>query len=638
MDQSIEISRKAVSLCKLVLRMTTHAGSGHPSSSLSLAHIVTVLMYKIMRYDTQNPWNPANDRLILSEGHAVPIIYAAYADLNGVYGNNPQQKHILTPVDLDTLRQINSPLDGHPNPSAGFPFFDCATGSLGLGLSCACGLAIGSRMQNIKRRLYVLIGDGESREGQIWEACDFIIDYNLFEVIPIFNCNGLGQTGLVSKQQSPTVLANKLNAFGFHIQTINGHNPSEILTCLQKASLSLKPTAIIANTIKGWGVKSLQNESSHGKPIKAADLKISISQLDSILSPSETSITSNHKMTPAKPEIVPNTHHTTGKLKDPDFTSLLKNDPYLDMLNRGLMSTRRAYGLALRELALIDSRIVCLDGDVNNSTFSSYFAESNPDRFIECRIAEQNMMSVASGLSACGYIPFVSSFAKFVTRAYDQLELAIISKANIKICASHTGANIASDGPSQMGLADFGYMRTLSTAKTDDGDPLVVIFNPSCAVAAYKCLQLMVDQTGVCYLRTIRQDLPIIYQPDELFEIGGVKTLREGTDVAIMATGYMVHPCRKIVEDLTEAGISASLYDCYSIPVNPSHILNAACKNNGKIITVEDNYGNALGSEIMSALSTDPSIHAVVKQLYVNKIPKSGITAEDVLDFVGMGV
>jgi len=234
MDSYQEISNKAIFLCKLVLKMTTHAGSGHPSSSLSIAHIITALMYKIMKYDLNDPWNPANDRLVLSEGHAVPLVYAAYADLNGVWGVDQNKKQVLTIDDLFSLRQINSPLDGHPNPSTGFPFFDCATGSLGQGLSCACGLAISARAQGIKKKVYVIIGDGESREGQIWEACDFIIDHGLTEVIPVFNCNGLGQTGSVSKQQSPQNLASKLKAFGFDIRNIDGHNPVEILESFQK--------------------------------------------------------------------------------------------------------------------------------------------------------------------------------------------------------------------------------------------------------------------------------------------------------------------------------------------------------------------------------------------------------------------
>lgn len=636
MDYSTEISKKALTLAKLVLKMTTRAGSGHPSTSLSLVHIITTLMYNVMRYDPQNPWNIANDRLVLSEGHAVPIIYAAYADLQGVYGNSPSNRHILTIDDLDTLRQINSPLDGHPNPSSGFPFFDCATGSLGQGLSCAAGLALAAKKQNIPKRIFCIIGDGESREGQIWEACDFIIDYNLHTVIPIFNCNGLGQTGPVSNQQSTNKLAEKLNAFGFTTHNTDGHNPEEIQKCLKIACKATHPHAIIAKTTKGWGVPALQHETQHGKPLKENMLQECMQQLES--SQPTISVTHDHRIHPPRPEKISTEPVKISRLQNPDFPALLKDSPYLEVYNRGLMSTRRAYGLALKDLAAIDHRIIALDADVSNSTFSQYMAQAFPERFIECGIAEQNMISLACGLSAGGYIPFVSSFAKFLVRGYDQLELAAISKANIKLCGSHSGANIAADGPSQMGLTDLGYMRTLSTAKTDTDEPMVTIFNPCCAVAAYKCVGLMAELPGICYLRTIRMDLPIIYSPEETFEPGGLKTLKEGTDIAIMASGYMVHPCKKVIEDLAEAGISASLYDCYSIPVDEAAVKEAALRNQGKIVTVEDNYGNGLGSEISSVVNQDPSIDAVVKQLHVKRIPKSGISAEDVFDFAGIGI
>ena len=637
MDQSQEIARKAVALSKLVLRMTTHAGSGHPSSSLSLVHLVTALMYRIMKYDPQDPWNPSNDRLVLSEGHAVPIIYAAYADLQGAYGTNFQQKQTLTIEDLDSLRQINSPLDGHPNPSTGFAFFDCATGSLGQGLSCGCGLALAARLNNIQKHIYVIIGDSESSEGQIWEACDFLINNNLFEVTPIFNCNGLGQTGPVSPQQSIEKICEKLKAFGFRIQLIDGHDPTSVLRCLHRASKAVQPCAVVAKTVKGWGISELQSGNSHGKPLKAHKLGEAITQLDTALNGLST-VTQNHRMRPPRPPHVDVPHKNQGKLSDPDFHSLLINDPYLETFKKGLMSTRRAFGLALREIARVDDRILGLDGEVSNSTFTNYLAEAFPEKFIQCYIAEQNMISMSSGLSAGGFIPFVSSFAKFLVRGYDQLELALISGANIKLCGSHSGVNIAADGPSQMGLSDMGFMRTLSTAKNRNDEPLVTIFNPCCAVSAYKCIQLMADYNGVCYLRTIRQDLPLIYSPEEPFETGGAKLLCEGKDVAVMASGYMVHACRKVIEELSEAGVSASLYDCYSIPINPQIITEAAVNNKGKIVTVEDNYGNGLGSEITSIISADPAINAVVKQLYARRLPKSGITAEDVLDFVGMGI
>lgn len=639
MNFSYQVQKKVNSLSKLVLAMTSNAGSGHPSSSLSLIHIITVLMYKIMYYDPSNPWNQASDRLILSEGHAVPIVYAAYADLHGVYGTSEENKKVLTINDLNSLRQINSPLDGHPNPSTGFAFFDCATGSLGQGLSCACGLALASRLKKIKRNFFVIIGDGESREGQIWEACDFLIDHSLKEIIPLFNCNGLGQTGPVSNQQSPQRLANKLSAYGFEVHTIDGHDPDMIRKCLRYSVRSDKPNAIIALTIKGWGVQDLQNASSHGKPLKKIQLEKAFDDLDLQTNNSTANMPAEPiVLFPTKRIQTTTEQFSKGKLENPDFSHLLENDSYLNTFLKGTISTRRAFGLALREAGKINNKIVALDADVNNSTYSEYFKKAFPDRFFECRIAEQNMISTAAGLAKSGIIPFVSSFAKFLVRGYDQLELALISNANIKLCGSHTGANIAADGPSQMGLTDVAYMRCLSTVKNSYGTPAMVVLNPSCAVAAFKLVQLMIDHVGLCYLRTIRQDLPILYEPSEDFQLYGAKRICQGSDIAIMASGYMVHRCKKLINELLDTGVSASLYDCYCIPLNPYIVSEAAEKHNGRIISVEDNFGNSLGSEIASIIASDPSINAKLKQIYVSRIPKSGLTIEDVLDFIDMGV
>jgi len=636
MADGLQLQRKAVELGKHVVKMTTRAGSGHPSSGLSLAHIVTVLMYETMRYDPQDPWNPANDRLVLSEGHAVPIIYAAYADLNGAVGKDPENKQILTVDDLDNLRQIDSPLDGHPNPPVGFPFFDNATGSLGQGLSCACGLALAARLRKIDKRIYTLIGDGESREGQIWEACDFIIDYNLHEVIPIFNCNGQGQSDYVSHQQSYERLAEKLKAYGFAVEVIDGHNPEAIQNALNSAIAAENPHAIVARTVKGWGVQEFQRSNYHGKPLKESQLDEAMADLDAILKESGTADMENPKLNPPEPTETAPAQTKPDTLGNPDFESMLEGDKYLETFKKGKMSTRRAYGLAVRELGKRDSRVVGLDGDVKNSTFADYFFKVCPDRFFECRIAEQHMVSVAAGLAAGGMLPFASTFAKFFARAYDQIELAMLSGVNINLTGSHSGANIGPDGPSQMGLLDVAYFRSFTTVKRADGHPLMVYFNPACAVAAYKCVQLMAQHPGACYMRTLRADLPILYPPTEKFEIGGAKILRQGRDVAIMASGYMVHTCLKIVDQLAADGINASLIDCYSMPMKPQIVAEVAENNSGKIITIEDNYGNGLGSEIASIAAADPAIKAVVKQLFITRVPKSGVSADDIFEYVGI--
>ncbi len=620
--------------------MTTRSGSGHPSSSLSIAHIVTVLMYEIMHYSPQDPWNPANDRLILSEGHAVPIVYAAYADIGGVYGLDPQHPDRLSIEDLKTLRQICSPLDGHPNPQSGFPFFDCATGSLGQGLSCAIGIILAARLQGIKKHVYVIIGDGEGREGQIWEACDFIIDHTLYEIIPVIYCNSLAQTGPVLSQQSAQKYTEKLRAFGFHTFTVDGHDPGVLVKTFKKLLRLQSPAAVIARTVKGWGVSQLQDFKHHGKPLKESALTDAFQQLENSIASEPDAVPCGSLHINYPPQTTATTRESPRytPLPDPDFEKILQGDRYLDTFRKGLMSTRIAFGLALRETGFLNSQIVCLDADVSSSTCTSYFATTFPERFFQCGIAEQNMMSMAGGLARTGFIPFVATFSKFMVRAFDQLELALISGANLKLCGSHSGVNTGADGPSQMGTSDLSYMRSLTTVKSSSGEQLMTVFNPCCAVQTWKCVHAMLTLTHSCYMRTIRQDLPILYNVDEIFEPGDAKLLIEGKDVALMATGYMVHACKRVVEELQDAGIHASLYDCYTLPVNPQVVYTAAENNNGKIITVEDNFGNGLGAEIASIAALQEFSPIVVKQLFVKRIPKSGITAEDVLDFVGLGV
>jgi transketolase len=282
MSLSDTVNSKAIELGKHVITMTTKAGSGHPSSGLSLAHIVILLLEKRMKYNPANPWDPASDRLVLSEGHAVPIVYAVYADIKGVMGHSPDEAKRLTVEDLASLREIDSMLDGHPNPAEGFPFFDAATGSLGQGLSVGAGLGLAARLRGIDKTIFVIIGDGESREGQIWEAADFIVDQGLTNVCAIFNSNGQGQADYVSKQQSAEVLAAKLKAYGWKIRTVNGHDVMAVSSALNGAGKGDKPLAIIAKTTKGWGTAALQGKGNHGKPLKESEVPGALADLDAM--------------------------------------------------------------------------------------------------------------------------------------------------------------------------------------------------------------------------------------------------------------------------------------------------------------------------------------------------------------------
>jgi len=627
------VHAKAIELGKHVVRMTTKAGSGHPSSALSLAHLVVCLMYKHMRWDPADPWHPGSDRLILSEGHAVPIVYAAYADLGGVVGRGKAEARPLKAEDLDTLRQIGSVLDGHPNPAEGFPFFDAATGSLGQGLSVAAGLALAARLRGLDRRFYCIVGDGEAREGQVWEALDFIVDYDLDNVITIFNCNGQGQADYVSKQQSADVLAAKLAAYGLAVEVINGHDPEAILRALDDATKRGKPTAIVARTEKGWGVEALKDKSNHGKPLDASKLDAAIADLDSMYEKLSVSDRSGRGLGAKAPASRPEPLPKDKPIQVKSFDEAIADVGLGDSVAKGKLATRRAYGAALAALGEADERIVALDGDVSNSTFAIYFAKKFPERFFECKIAEQNMISAAVGLAAAGYIPFASSFAKFLARGYDQIEMASITRANIKIVGSHAGVSLGADGPSQMGLPDVAYFRSYTVVDNGFGQPACIMFQPADAVAAYHCTVLMANHPGMAYMRTHRPDVPLIYPPDEKFEIGGSKVLAEGEDLTIVASGYTVHVARKAVELLAKQGVKCGLVDAYSFPLKADPIAAAAAKSGGRVLTVEDNYGGGLWSAVaeIAAQRGDFRVWGMV----CNRIPKSG-SPDEVLEFVGV--
>jgi transketolase len=627
--------RKAIELGKEVLRMTTAAGSGHPSSGLAIMHIVTTLMYDVMRWNPDDPWHPGNDRLVLSEGHAVPAIYAVYADMGGVVGKDRRSARKLELSDLASLRELTSPLDGHPNPAEGFPFFDAATGSLGQGLSVGAGLALAARWRGIDRRIYVVIGDGESREGQIWEAMDIIADHGLTNVYAIFNCNGQGQADYVSKQQSAEKVAAKAEAFGWQVATIDGHDGGAIKAALLEPAALSKPLAIVAKTEKGWGCASLKDKSNHGKPIAAAHLAEAIAELDSMydkLAVSRDPHASSHRPKPSAPAAASPMKRRT--LEPVRFEVAMREAGLESVLAKGKMATRRAYGVALLALGSADERIAALDGDVRNSTYSEMFGKKYPGRFAECKIAEQNMVSMAVGLAAAGFVPFVSTFAKFVARAYDQVEMAQIGRANIKITGSHAGVSLAADGPSQMSLHDVAYFR--SGCQTDDGygRPACVSFHPSDAVAAYYCTWLMANHDGMCYMRTHRPDVPILYSSEAQFEIGGSHVLAEGDALTIVSAGYMVHVCKEAVTSLEANGVKCTLVDAYSFPLKTGPILTAAKESGGQILCVEDNYLGGLSGAVAEAAAATGGIN--VCSMTCRKIPRSARTTDEVMAYVGL--
>jgi len=634
------VNRKAIDIGKLSVEMTTAAGSGHPSTALSLAHLVTVLMYHQMRWDPKDPWNHAADRLVLSEGHAVPIIYAAYADIGGVMGKSKAEARVMTREDALSLRAIESPIDGHPHPQVGFPFFDAATGSLGQGLSVAAGLGCAARADKIDRNIYCIIGDGESREGQIWEAADFVVDHALTNVIPIFNCNELAQSDYVSPQQSEEVLARKLTDFGYIVAVINGHDPRDIAGAFAKLPVvqnGTRPMAIVAKTVKGWGAAAEQGMGKHGTPVKKDKMGEVMSELDRTardLGVADYKLDGELKIKPAKTVIDPK---PLGTIRIAPFAEgLAKVGLDKDFAGGKPIAPRKAYGAALVALGEVDKRVVGLDADVKNSTHAEWFARKFPAQFFECRIAEQNMISAAAGLAAAGKIPFCSTFAKFVMRAYDQVEMAIISGANFKVTGSHAGVTLAADGPSQMSLPDVAFFRSFCHVKNFNGGPAVRYFFPADAVSCYKITELMANVDGCCYQRTLRAETKILYKPEENFEVGGSKVLREGKDVVFVTAGYMVHECLKAADELARSGRKAAVVDAYSMPLQTKGILELATRSGGTIITVEDNYSGGLDAEIASAIATSGA-EVKLKSLYVNQIPKSGREPQDVLDYLHLG-
>ncbi len=637
MSIAAAVHEKAITLARLSVRMTAKAGSGHPSSALSLAHLVAHLMYRQMHFDPADPWNRAADRLVLSEGHAVPIIYAAYADLGGVVSENGTLRK-LTVGDVDTLRARESVLDGHPNPAEGFPFFDAATGSLGQGLSVAAGLALAARRDGTGRRVYCLIGDGESREGQVWEAVDFIADHQLTNVCPIFNCNGQGQAAAVSHQQSAENIAAKLEAFGWNVAMINGHDPLEIERAFNEFNESdRRPIAIVAETVKGWGVEPMLHGNWHGKPLERDRLGEADKSLDRQFARLVGSSAKGPGL--SGPTVPAKAKATAWPDADgvcwPAFDDALREAGLGAALEKGQLATRRAYGAALKVAGDLLPQVMVLDGDVSNSTFSGLFAKAHADRFIECKIAEQNMVSVAVGLSAAGYIPFVNSFAKFLARAYDQIEMANISRANIKLVGSHAGVSLAADGPSQMGLLDVAYFRAFTTVRADDRPgPLCWVFHPADGVAAYHCTRLMTELDGMCYMRTHRPDAPLLYEPDTPFEPGGFHVLQAEGDLAIVTAGYMVHVVREAAELLARQRVHAAVIDAYGLPLHAERLAEALRRAGGNALVVEDNYGG-LGGAVAEIAAGVGDLRVV--PLCCQRIPKSALTPADTLDYCGVG-
>lgn len=613
---------KAIDLGRMAIEMTAAADSGHPSTGLSLAHITTVLMYQVMRWDPKNPWDLRADRLVLSEGHAVPIVYAACLDLGVMVGEGPQSARALSRDELHDLRKADSLLDGHPNPHLGFPFFDSATGSLGQGLSVGAGLALAARQLRTRRRVFVICGDGEMREGQIGEAIDFLADHNPANLCLIVNCNDMGQSDHVSRQQSIEVLGRKLKAAGWAVRTVDGHDVEALRSAIDRIPRG-RPLAVLARTVKGWNVPLLTAVNAHGKALSEQDTRTALEKLP--LPPRPAEVEQLYPPPPRGRKV--KLPKSIVSPENPDFSSAMKN---------GKLSTRKAYGLGLKALGEKNPNVVALDADVRGSTFASYFADAFPERFYECKIAEQNMVSAAAGMAAGGLQPWANTFGKFFVRAYDQLEMAAVSGVNIKLAGSHSGVTLAADGPSQMAIVDMAFMRCLAHARLADGQLMGVMLMPSDAVCAYKCVELAARHKGLVYIRTLRPDMPLLYDAAESFEIGGAKMLRQGQHLTIVGSAYTTHLALEAADRLAEEGVGCTVIDCYSLPVTDQKVLALARDPGQRILVLDDSYVGGVGSELAEVAASWQGARVVTMAVAVT--PKSAREPGEVLRQVGLGL
>jgi transketolase len=595
-DTDIELLKGIANQLRIhSIEATTAAGSGHPTSCCSAADLVATLFFSQMRYDAKNPRAYNNDRFILSKGHAAPLLYASWAE-NG-----------FVPIpELLTLRQFNSELEGHPTPR--LQFVDVATGSLGQGLGVGVGMARAARLDKLDYNTYVLLGDGEIAEGAVWEAASLAGYYKLNNLIAIVDANRLGQSEATAFGHHIEIYRDRFEAFGWRVEDIDGHDIEEIVEVLQGVGLDDKPLAIIAKTYKGAGVSFLQDKDGwHGKPLNKEEAAKAIAEL-------QPSAKSGLGVEILKPNQLPEPKN-----------SAPANYPPINYNLGDKIATREAYGNALLRIGEVDLRIVAVDGDTKNSTFAEKFFTKFPERSTEGYIAEQNMVGVATGFGARGKVPFASTFATFFTRAYDQIRVAGISQANIKLVGSHVGVSIGEDGPSQMALEDLAMMRAVVGS---------TVLYPSDAVATEKLLEEMALGKGVYFLRTSRPKTPVIYGNDEKFPIGGAKVLREGDKVTIVSAGVTLFEALKAADTLKAEGITVTVIDAYSIkPLGKDVILAAAKKTGNTVITVEDHYAEGgLGDAVAGELSVEG---IKVHKLAVVGMPHSG-KAEELLAKFGI--
>ncbi|XP_073229015.1 transketolase-like protein 2 [Porites lutea] len=586
------------------IESTNAAGSGHPTSCCSIAEILSVLFFHTMRYKVSEPRDLSSDRFVLSKGHAAPILYAAWAEAG------------LFPVsELAKLRSIDSDLEGHPTPR--LSFIDFATGSLGQGLSCACGMAyIGKYFDKASYRVFCLVGDAESSEGSIWEAMNFASYYKLDNLCAIFDVNRLGQSDPTMFEHDFDAYKRRTEAFGWNSLVIDGHDVEAVCKAFYEAKTTKnRPTAILAKTFKGRGVPGVENlDNFHGKALGDKG-RAAVEIL-------KKTITFNGPNS-LGPQPVIDDNVTTIDLSDVKLSS----PPSYTVGEK--VAVRQAYAKALIKLGNTCDRVIALDGDMKNSTFSLEYRKAFPERHIECFVAEQNMVGVALGCAARGRaITFSSTFAAFFTRTFDQLRMAAVSQSSANFCGSHPGVSIGVDGPSQMALEDIAMFRSI---------PNCVVFYPSDAVSGERAVELAANYKYMTFIRSTRGPTPVIYNNDEVFEIGKAKIVRETAkdSVLVVGAGATLDEALKAADELAKENINIRILDPFTIkPIDKEAIVQNAKAVGGKILTVEDHYlEGGIGEAVLAAVAEESGV--TVRILAVKEIPRSG-PGDALLDLFGI--
>lgn len=574
------------------IRASTSAGSGHPTSSLSAADLLAVLMSRHLRYDWEEPDNPANDHLIFSKGHASPLIYSVFKAAGQV-----GEEELMT-----GYRRFGSRLQGHPTPV--LPWVDVATGSLGQGLPDGVGIALaGKYLDKLPYRVWVLCGDSELAEGSIWEAVDKASHYQLDNLVAIVDVNRLGQRGPTELGWDLDAYARRFKAFGARVITIDGHDLAQIDAAMADAENGDgRPTVILARTVKGKGVPQIEDSPDwHGKPLPEEIAGPAIAALGGVR---------NDVVSGPGPRELPAT---------PQQNATAVELPRYEIGQE--MATRKAYGAALTAVGRADPKVVALDAEVSNSTGTGDFVKALPERYFEMYIAEQQLIGAATGLSVRGYKPFASTFAAFLTRAFDFVRMGAISQADLRIAGSHAGVEIGADGPSQMALEDLAMMRAVEGS---------TVLYPSDATSTADLVARMAATDGISYLRTTRGGYPVLYGSDESFPIGGSKVLRSGDRVTIVGAGVTVHQALAAAERLAGQGIEATVIDAYSVkPLDAATIAGAVRATGGRLIVAEDHHAQGgLGEAVLSGQAGAGIAGLDVAHLAVRGIPGSGTGAE----------